>query len=93
MMTIEVFRRTQAWLPVLALGLLSACGGGGDSASKPVAVTADVTSQVPTAAATQADVATAYTSALASTAPSQTGTLEPVTVPASLATSDTSEPV
>lgn len=92
MMNIELRVRPQAWLPVLALGLLSACGGGGDSA-KPVTATADVTAQVPTAATTQAEAATAYTSALASTPPSQTDALEPVAVPASLATDDTAEPV
>jgi|GEM_PF-2213969 len=91
MMRIEVFRRTTTWLPALALGLLSACGGGGDNV-KPVTATVDVTTQVPAAAATEAAAATAYVTALSSQPSSTTDVLEPVAVPDMLATDDTAEP-
>jgi len=91
MMRIEVFRRTTTWLPALALGLLSACGGGGDNV-KPVTATVDVTTQVPAAAATEAAAATAYVTALSSQPSTTTDVLEPVAVPDMLATDDTAEP-
>lgn len=91
MMRIEVFRRTPAWLSVLALGVLSACGGGGDNV-RPVAVAVDVTTQVPAAAATEAAAATSYVSALSEQPVAKTDVLEPVAVPDMLATDDTAEP-
>ncbi len=87
---IDILRRAPAWAPV-ALLLLSACGGGGDNV-KPVTATADVTTQVPAAAATEAAAATAYVTALSSQPASTTDVLEPVAVPAMLATDDTAEP-
>lgn len=86
------FLRAKAWLPVLALGLLSACGGGGDDGVRPVSATADVTTQVPTAAAVEPNAATAYVAALADQPADKTEVLEPVMVPDALATDDTAEP-
>jgi len=94
MMRIEMFRRTPAWLSALALGLLSACGGGGDhkqAAAEPTA-SVDVTTQVPAAAATEAAVATSYVAALSSEPEAKTDALEPVAVPDMLASDDTTEP-
>jgi len=87
---IDILRRAPAWAPV-ALLLLSACGGGGDNA-KPVTATVDVTTQVPAAAATEAAAATAYVTALSNQPAATTDVLEPVAVPAMLATDDTAEP-
>lgn len=75
---------------VLGVLLLSACGGGGHNTAQ---APADPTVQVAPAATTDAAVATSYTSSLASTPPATTDTLEPLPVPASLATDDTAEPV
>jgi len=91
MMRIEVFRRTPAWLPVLALGVLTACGGGGDNV-RPVTAAVDVTTQVPAAAATEAAAATSYVAALSDQPAAKTDVLEPVAVPDMLATDDTAEP-
>lgn len=82
----------QAATAMLGCVLLTACGGGGDNGVRPVTATADVTTQVPAAAATEAAAATSYVSALADQPPAKTDTLEPVAVPAALATDDTAEP-
>ncbi|MBT9610521.1 hypothetical protein [Aquabacterium sp.] len=94
MMRIQMFRRSPAWLAVLALGLLSACGGGGDHDQPAAAATAsaDVTTQVPAAAATEAAAATSYVAALSSEPEAKTDVLEPVAVPDMLATDETAEP-
>lgn len=70
--------------------LLSACGGGGGHSAQG---NTDPTVQVAPAASTDAAVATSYTGSLAATPPATTDTLEPVPVPAALATDDTAEPV
>lgn len=70
-----------------AVALLSACGGGGGGNSIPVV------EAVPAAASTDSAAATSYVSELASVPASTTDTLEPVPVPAMLASSDTDEPV
>lgn len=77
---------------VLGVLLLSACGGGGGGGPSAQA-SADPTVQVAPAVSSNAAVATSYTSSLASTPPATTDTLEPLPVPASLATDDTAEPV
>jgi hypothetical protein len=91
MKTLFHFRRAHAFAPLLALGLLSACGGGGDSV-KPVTATADVTTSVPTAASAEAAAATSYVSSLSTQPEATTNSLEPVPVPDKLATDDTAEP-
>ena len=70
-----------------AAALLSACGGGGGNSSIPV------TEAVPAAASTDSVAATSYLSELTAVPASTTDTLEPVTVPDMLASSDTDEPV
>ncbi len=85
--------RLRAACAVLGVILLSACGGGGHDAQTGATASADPTVQVAPAAATDAAVATSYTSSLAATPPATTDTLEPLPVPASLATDDTAEPV
>jgi len=87
---IQFMKKWRAASAVLGLSLLSACGGGGD---RPAQASADPTVQVAPAASTDAAVATSYTSSLASTPPATTDTLEPLPVPATLATDDTAEPV
>lgn len=84
--------RARAWLPAFALALLSACGGGGGDGARPVSATADVTAQVPAAAATEPNAATSYVAALADQPADKTEVLEPVAVPDALATDDTAEP-
>ena len=75
---------------LLAMGfaavLLSACGGGGGGGSTPVI------EAVPAAASTDPGAATSYVAELAAGPASTTDTLEPLVVPATLATSDTDEP-
>lgn len=71
--------------------LLTACGGGGDGIA-PIVTPVDVTVQVAPEATVQPSSATVYVDALASTPASTGDQLEPVTVPASLATDDTAEP-
>ena len=85
------FQRAHGLAPLLALGLLSACGGGGDGA-KPVTATADVTTSVPVAASAEAAAATSYVSSLSTQPEATTNSLEPVPVPDKLATDDTAEP-
>ena len=68
-----------------AAALLSACGRGGGS--NPIAVT-----EVPAAASTDSVAATSYVAELAALPASTTDTLEPVAVPATLASSDLDEP-
>ena len=77
----------------LTASLLAACGGGGDDhPTTPGPGNADVTTQVPAAAATDSAAATSYTSSLADT-PSSTGdSLDPVAVPDTLGSDDTAEP-
>ncbi len=77
---------------VAATLMLAACGGGGDGAA-PSVTAVDVTAQVAPEAVAQPSAATAYVNALASTPASTGDQLEPVAVPASLATDDTAEPV
>lgn len=89
MPVIQTLKTLRAASAVLGVMLLSACGGGGHSAQ----TSTDPTVQVAPAASTDAAVATSYTSSLASTPPATTDTLEPLPVPASLATDDTAEPV
>lgn len=96
-------RRAPAWLAALSFVLatgLTACGGGGDNrppASSAGAPTvsdagADVTLMVTPAAATDATVATSYTSSLAATPDTKADALEPVVLPDALATDDSAEP-
>ncbi|MDI1259546.1 hypothetical protein [Aquabacterium sp.] len=70
--------------------LLVACGGGDDG---PVTrAPADVTAQVPPAAATSPSVATSYVGELSAVPMATSDTLEPVAVPDMLASDDTGEP-
>jgi len=95
--------RAPAWLAALSFLLatgLTACGGGGDNhppadtpGAQPVAdAGGDVTTMVTPAAATNATVATNYTSSLAATPDDKGDALEPVVLPDALATDDSAEP-
>lgn len=78
---------------ILTASLLVACGGGGDDhPTTPGSANADVTTQVPAAASTDATAATSYTNSLANTPPSTGDSLDPVAVPDTLGTDDTAEP-
>ena len=70
---------------------LVACGGGDDPNTSPAAP-ADVTAQVPPAAATSPDIATMYVSDLSAVPTATSDALEPVAVPEVLASDDTAEP-
>jgi hypothetical protein len=74
------------WVMSLAPVLLSACGGGSGSN------TPAVTAAVPAAASSDSGAATTYVAALAAVPATSTDALEPVTVPDTLASSDTAEP-
>lgn len=74
---------------VVAATVLVACGGGDDGGPN---APADVTEQVPAAAATSPDVATLYVSDLSAVPESTSDVLEPVVVPEMLASDDTAEP-
>ena len=91
MQVIQTMKTLRAASAVLGVLLLSACGGGGGGPS--AQASADPTVQVAPSASTNAAVATSYTNSLASTPPATTDTLEPLPVPAALATDDTAEPV
>lgn len=69
-----------------AVAMLSACGGGGGGGSTPV------TEAVPSGASTSSTEATEYVAELSTEPESTTDTLEPVTVPDTLATDDSAEP-
>lgn len=79
---------------VAAATVLVACGGGddGDTNAPTTTAPADVTAQVPTAAATSPDVATVYVSDLSAVPESTSDVLEPVVVPEMLASDDSAEP-
>jgi hypothetical protein len=83
-----MLRKTLTCGAAFALCLLTACGGGHTD----VAAAPDVTAEVTPAVATNPATATAYTSSLADTPTAQADTLEPVAVPAQVATDDTAEP-
>lgn len=86
-------RHTALSCLILTASLLTACGGGGDDhPAQPGSGNADVTTQVPAAAATDSAAATSYTSSLADTPPSTGDSLDPVAVPDTLGTDDTAEP-
>ncbi|MGH6649085.1 hypothetical protein [Aquabacterium sp.] len=70
--------------------LLVACGGdgGGGHTSTP----ADITAEVPPAAATSPSVATSYVADLSAVPTATSDVLEPVTVPDMLASDDNAEP-
>jgi hypothetical protein len=68
--------------------LMTACGGGRTD----VVTAPDVTTTVAPEVATSPVTATSYTSALADTPTAKADTLEPVAVPAQMATDDTAEP-
>jgi len=76
-------------LATAAATALVACGGGD---SHVVSTPADVTTQVPAAAATSSDVATLYVSDLSAVPTATSDVLEPVAVPEVLASDDTAEP-
>lgn len=78
-------------LASLLTTVLVACGGG-DDPNTPSTTPADVTAQVPPAAATSPDVATLYVSDLSAVPPATSDALEPVAVPEVLASDDTAEP-
>lgn len=92
MHAISNLKTLRAASAVLGVLLLSACGGGGGGGPS-AQTSADPTVQVAPAATSDAAVATSYTGSLASTLPATTDTLEPLPVPAALATDDTAEPV
>jgi hypothetical protein len=74
--------------------MLTACGGGGGGDGvQPMTTAVDPTVQVSPQASTNATAAASYVDALASTPTSTANSLEPVAVPAALATDDTAEPV
>lgn len=73
-----------------AAAMLTACGGGGDDV-RPVTASPDVTEQVPVAASSDSNAATAYVDALSATPPAANETKEPVDASAPLATSDNDE--
>lgn len=75
------------WVMCLAPVLLSACGGGGGGSNTPAA-----TAAVPAAASSDSGAATTYVAALVAVPATSTDALEPVTVPDTLASSDTAEP-
>ena len=75
-------------LTAMATTALVACGGGHDGTTAP----ADVTAQVPPAAATSASVATGYVSDLSAVPTATSDVLEPVAVPDMLASDDMAEP-
>lgn len=82
-------------LTAMATTVLVACGGGsdgGDPNVPPTTAPADVTAQVPPAAATSPSVATAYVSDLSAVPTATSDVLEPVAVPEVLASDDTAEP-
>ncbi len=90
MQAISSMKKLRAASAVLGVMCLSACGGGGSGQS--AQASADPTAQVAPAASSNAAVATSYTSSLAATPPATADTLEPLPVPASLATDDMAEP-
>ncbi|MDI1261283.1 hypothetical protein [Aquabacterium sp.] len=71
--------------------VLVACGGG-DDPNIPSTTPADVTAQVPPAAANSPDVATLYVSDLSAVPTATSDVLEPVVVPEMLASDDSAEP-
>ena len=76
------------WLPCVIVTLLSACGGGGGGGSRGPGVT----EAVPAAVSSDPVAATNYVSALAAVPANSSDTLEPVSVPDTLASSDSAEP-
>lgn len=93
----RLLTRPRTAIATLALLTLAACGGGdggggGGGQGDTAQATSDPTVAVAPAASTDAAVATSYTASLASTPPSTTDTLDPLPVPAQLATDDTGEP-
>ncbi|CAH0351208.1 hypothetical protein [Aquabacterium sp. CECT 9606] len=84
-------RLHQLLLATAAATILVACGGG-DDPNRPTTTPADVTAQVPPAAVTSPDVATAYVGDLSAVPPATSDALEPVAVPEVLASDDTAEP-
>ena len=87
----RLLTRPRTAIATLALLTLAACGGGGGQDGNAQA-TSDPTVAVAPAASSDAAVATSFTASLASTPPSTTDTLDPLPVPAQLATDDTGEP-
>ncbi|RZL01185.1 MAG: hypothetical protein EOP36_12520 [Rubrivivax sp.] len=69
--------------------LLVACGGDDGPVPRQAA---DVTAEVPAAAATSSSVATTYVTDLSAVPAATSDTLEPVTVPEMLAADDSAEP-
>lgn len=88
----RLLTRPRTAIATLALLTLAACGGGGGGQDGTAQATSDPTVAVTPAASSDAAVATSYTASLASTPPSTTDTLDPLPVPAQLATDDTGEP-
>lgn len=72
----------------IATLLLSACGGGGGGGSRAPAVT----ESVPAAVSSDVAAAVTYLSALSAVPASTADSLEPVTVPDTVASNDTEEP-
>ncbi|MBA4111646.1 MAG: hypothetical protein C0487_18860 [Leptothrix sp. (in: Bacteria)] len=70
--------------------LLVACGGDDDGPT--TSAPADVTTQVPPAAATSPSVATSYVGELSAVPTATSDALEPVDVPEMLAADDSGEP-
>ena len=86
-----MIRLPKLLLSTLLTTALVACGGG-DDPNTPASTPADVTAQVPPAAANSSSVATTYVSDLSAVPTATSDALEPVAVPEVLASDDTAEP-